>query len=268
MLIQSSTQFLARLSPSQNSWIQHRFREALRSGSNDPAVVLDGTWHHCSATFDGTFMRVYLDGREIGSLRRPGSISLQRDVPAFIGSSGGVGEYFQGLLDDVRIYDEALSAEQVASLCRAGAEVQQALLAELEKRLGAVYVPGRSFAETLAATRTEALARSQALAAEAQALRQQLTAMETQLKTGRAAIDQLREDRSSRSSDVARLRAELEHLEESCLAEVNAEAAVLRADDQIARIDGEALAAEEETCRTLRQRIEQMGPVNMMALDE
>ena len=30
----------------------------------------------------------------------------------------------------------------------------------------------------------------------------------------------------------------------------------------------EALAAEEETCRTLRQRIEQMGPVNMMALDE
>jgi chromosome segregation protein len=122
--------------------------------------------------------------------------------------------------------------------------------------------------ETLAATRTEALARSQALAAEAQALRQQLTAMETQLKTGRAAIDQLREDRSSRSSDVARLRAELEHLEESCLAEVNAEAAVLRADDQIARIDGEALAAEEETCRTLRQRIEQMGPVNMMALDE
>ena len=31
---------------------------------------------------------------------------------------------------------------------------------------------------------------------------------------------------------------------------------------------GEALAAEEETCRALRQRIEQMGPVNMMALDE
>ena len=121
--------------------------------SIDPAVVLDGTWHHCAATFDGTFMRVYLDGREIGSLRRPGSISLQRDVPAFIGSSGGVGEYFQGLLDDVRIYDVALSAEQVASLCRAGAEVQQSLLAELEKRLGAVYVTGRSFAETLAATR-------------------------------------------------------------------------------------------------------------------
>jgi chromosome segregation protein len=34
------------------------------------------------------------------------------------------------------------------------------------------------------------------------------------------------------------------------------------------RLLGEELAAEEETCRTLKQRIEQMGPVNMMALDE
>jgi hypothetical protein len=31
---------------------------------------------------------------------------------------------------------------------------------------------------------------------------------------------------------------------------------------------GAELEAEEETCRTLRQRLEQMGPVNMMALDE
>ena len=30
----------------------------------------------------------------------------------------------------------------------------------------------------------------------------------------------------------------------------------------------EMLAVEEETCRTLRQKIEQMGPVNMMALEE
>ena len=122
--------------------------------------------------------------------------------------------------------------------------------------------------QQLAATRTEALALAQTLAARAQALRQQLTGMETQLKTGRAALDQLREDRASRSSEVAKLRADLEHLEASCLAEVNAEAAVLRADDQITRLTGEELTAEEETCRTLRQRIEQMGPVNMMALDE
>jgi chromosome segregation protein len=122
--------------------------------------------------------------------------------------------------------------------------------------------------QELAVVRAESLALAQASSAQAQALRQQLTAMETQLKTGRAALDQLREDRASRSSEVAKLRSDLEYLEASCLAEVNTEAAVLRADAQIAHLDGEALTSEEETCRALRQRIEQMGPVNMMALDE
>ena len=64
------------------------------------------------------------------------------------------------------------------------------------------------------------------------------------------------------------MRSDLEHLEASCLAEVNAEAGELRADAEIVRIADEDLAIEEETCRTLRQKIEQMGPVNMMALEE
>jgi len=122
--------------------------------------------------------------------------------------------------------------------------------------------------QALAAARTESLALSQTLVAQAQALRQQLATMETQLKSGRASLDQLREDRASRSSEVAKLGSDLEHLEASCLAEVNIEAAALRADEEVVRLAGEELAAEEESCHGLRQRIEQMGPVNMMALDE
>jgi chromosome segregation protein len=120
----------------------------------------------------------------------------------------------------------------------------------------------------LAAVRAEALALAQTLAGQAQSLRQQLAEIETQLKTARASLDQLRDDRANRSSEVAKLRSDLEHVEGSCLTEVNAEAAVLRADAEILHLGGDELAAEEETCRTLRQRIEQMGPVNMMALDE
>lgn len=116
--------------------------------------------------------------------------------------------------------------------------------------------------------RAEALTSAQSIAEQAQALRQQLAEMETQLKTGRAALDQLREDRATRSSELAKLGSDLEHLEASCLAEVNVEAQVLRADTEIGRLADEELAAEEETCRVLRGRLEQMGPVNMMALDE
>jgi chromosome segregation protein len=122
--------------------------------------------------------------------------------------------------------------------------------------------------QELAAGRAEALIAAQTLTAEAQALRLQLATMETELKGGRSALDLLREDRASRSSEVAKLGADLEHLEASCLAEVNLEASALRADALIERMAGEELAAEEETCRGLRQRIEQMGPVNMMALEE
>jgi len=49
---------------------------------------------------------------------------------------------------------------------------------------------------------------------------------------------------------------------------VNVEAQVLRDDAEIVRLLDEELVTEEETCRSLKLRIEQMGPVNMMALDE
>ena len=142
-----------------------------------------------------------------------------------------------------------------------------AAVAEREQRIGESAALADKQKE-LAEVRIQALALAQTIASQALALRQQLAAMETQLKTGRAALDQLRENRAARSSQLAKLASDLEHLETSCLTEVNVEAGEVRADQAIERIAGEALAAEEETCHALRQRIEQMGPVNMMALDE
>jgi len=122
--------------------------------------------------------------------------------------------------------------------------------------------------EELTAARAEALAQAQALASEAHDVRHKLTQLETELKTARLSVDQLRDDRANRASEVAKLKSDLEYLEASCLAEVNVEACVLREDQEIAHIEGDVLAAEDEACRALRQKIEQMGPVNMMALDE
>ncbi|MFZ0301666.1 MAG: chromosome segregation protein SMC [Terracidiphilus sp.] len=120
----------------------------------------------------------------------------------------------------------------------------------------------------LADARAEALATAQQVAAQAQTLRQQLSAMEAQLKTGRTALEEVREGRAARSAELAKLQSDLEHLEASCLAEVNVEAQVLRGDPEIVRLTGDELISEDENCRVLKQRLEQMGPVNMMALDE
>ena len=116
--------------------------------------------------------------------------------------------------------------------------------------------------------RAEAIALTQTISEQAQTFRQQLVEMELQLKAGRAVLDQLREKRAQHSSELAKLRSDLEHLEATCLAEVNVEAQVLREDAEVERLSGEDLAGEEGTCRGLRQRLDQMGPVNMMALDE
>ena len=139
--------------------------------------------------------------------------------------------------------------------------------AEREQRIAeSAALAGKQ--KELADIRAEALALAHSLATQAQAVRQQLASMETQLKTGRAALDQLREDRANRASQQAKLRSDLEHQEAACVSEINLEAQLIRVDESIFRLADEALVAEEETCQTLRQRIEQMGPVNMMALEE
>jgi chromosome segregation protein len=126
----------------------------------------------------------------------------------------------------------------------------------------------RAREKELALSRDAALDEARKVTAEAHSVREQLAALEMQLKAGRAALEQLRDERGVLSSSMAKLCADLEHVEASCLNEVNVVAAALRSDGELPRLTGDELAAEEEACHALRERIEQMGPVNMMALDE
>ena len=118
-----------------------------------PAQLMDGQWHHCAATFDGKTMRVYLDGKQIGSLDRPGKIITDPASPGFIGSSSGTSEHYQGGLDDLRIYKAALTPQQVAALHDAGAQCLERIARQSEDRVAAFYTPAKTFAETVAGSR-------------------------------------------------------------------------------------------------------------------
>lgn len=122
--------------------------------------------------------------------------------------------------------------------------------------------------EELSQAREQAQQEVARLGEEAGTLRASLTETEQKLKTLRAETDALRETRSQHSANDATLTADLKHLEETCLNDLGIEAVALRQDAEIARIEGEALAAEDETCRGFKQKLESMGPVNMMALEE
>ena len=123
-------------------------------------------------------------------------------------------------------------------------------------------------AQERAATRTAALAQAAGLTAEGGTLRFRLAELDTILRTLRQNTEALREQRSTHTTRQARLSADLEHLEATCLNDLSLVAQALRDEAGIARLEAEALTAEDEAARTLRKKMEAMGPINMMALEE
>ena len=84
-------------------------------------TVNDGKWHLVTATWDGATIRMYVDGKASGS---PASFSgtLNSGSPLLFAEASGItgGSNFNGTIDDVRIYDRALSASDVEQLYNEG----------------------------------------------------------------------------------------------------------------------------------------------------
>lgn len=66
------------------------------------------TWTHVGLTYDGSVLRAYMNGVEVGSQSVSGSIVTSAE-PVRIGGGTVWGEYFNGRIDEVRIYNRALS---------------------------------------------------------------------------------------------------------------------------------------------------------------
>jgi hypothetical protein len=123
-------------------------------GSLDTAYSFaDDTWHHVATIADGTSIRNYFDGVLVGT---GGSATANYGSSTFnvhIGGAGGfdaVGNWFTGQMDEVAIFDKAISADRVAAHFRAGKEGGVITLS------GAVTpdVPNGGDDTTLTATRT------------------------------------------------------------------------------------------------------------------
>jgi chromosome segregation protein len=97
--------------------------------------------------------------------------------------------------------------------------------------------------------------------------RTRVTQMEDHLRMGRQSLQELREQRSHAEVGHARNDSDRQHLRETCMTEVNAQPEDLIA-TEAAFMTGEELVAAENNYREMKQRIEAMGPVNMMALEE
>jgi hypothetical protein len=88
----------------------------------DPAWVLPiGTWEHVAFTFDGSIGRLYRNGVAVAS--GPYSFGSDTEAAVVVGAcEANGGNPFNGALDDARIYDMALSPEEIADLVGPAAE--------------------------------------------------------------------------------------------------------------------------------------------------
>jgi hypothetical protein len=83
-------------------------------------IITDDIWHHVGFVWDGSYRTLYVDGIEVAKDTDP-LVSLKNsDGDLYIGvnKNRDAGTYFFGLIDDVRIYDIALTADEIAALAQ------------------------------------------------------------------------------------------------------------------------------------------------------
>ena len=110
-------------------------------------------------------------------------------------------------------------------------------------------------------------ARGAELEEEFENTRIRATQMDDTLRHGRQKLGDFREQRGKLEIERARNDSEREHLRQSCVEELNAQPEDLIAEFP-ALLTGEELRASDAQYHELKSRIESMGPINMMALEE
>jgi len=83
-------------------------------------TVSPGDVHHLVATYDGVSMKIYVDGSLVASRAQAGPISHDDSSLLYIGRNIRMDTYFRGIIDEVSVYSEALSAGTIFDASRAG----------------------------------------------------------------------------------------------------------------------------------------------------
>lgn len=81
-------------------------------GVNGVKKISDDRWHLLTAVMDGTKLRLFVDGNLDGEVTQTGNI-FGGDSTVYIGKIFSGTDWYGGLVDEVRIYDQSLSSSEI-----------------------------------------------------------------------------------------------------------------------------------------------------------
>ncbi len=88
----------------------------------DSPLLDTAKWYHIVGVYDGTNIMIYIDGIKVATKTHiyGGLPVATNSSPLILGSVNGISNYFNGLIDEVRIYNRALSADEILQHYQAG----------------------------------------------------------------------------------------------------------------------------------------------------
>ncbi len=146
------------------------------------------------------------------------------------------------------------------------AQIQSAVAEKSERE-----AENQSIAEkliNLEAERNACEVRSGLLQFESEQVRARLAELDSLLRDARRLLDTSRDRKAELSTAAVKLQSDAEYLAQTCINDLGVQRIELTADSTLLRVSGDEFAAEEQACQEMRSRLDAMGPVNMMALEE
>lgn len=118
LILSNDASYLGVLIGSTTTWAKEK--------TNTPAASFVNSWHHISVSYSGAGaatadnFTIYLDGVLTAHNAAADFSSLSNSTTIALPPAGGSVNIFSGLIDDVRIYNRALTASEVLALYRDG----------------------------------------------------------------------------------------------------------------------------------------------------
>jgi hypothetical protein len=90
----------------------------VRAGGVDQPVrgtspLPTGTWTHIATTYDGVNQNFYVNGVLVATRAQSGPMAVGNGALRIGGNASFTGEFFEGLIDEVRVYNRALTADEI-----------------------------------------------------------------------------------------------------------------------------------------------------------